>query len=81
MSRHAGHKEMLARLRKLYLREPLRRPGVENRSAIFTGARTDIDDPVSPPHHLHFVFHNEDGIAGALEALKRIEQCLSISGM
>ena len=61
--------------------EAFGRAGVEDGSSFFSGAGAHIDDPVGAAHDFDFVLDDEDGVAGGLEAIERIEQGLGVGGV
>ena len=73
--------EVAPRLRELDAAQACGRTGVENLSALLTGAGTDVDDPVGAADDIELVLDDEEGVTGALEIIERVEQRLGVGGM
>ncbi|MNI08978.1 hypothetical protein D3C73_620310 [compost metagenome] len=67
-----------ARLRLLYLGQPLGRPAVENLPAVLTRRRADIDQPVGAAHGLQVVLDHEQRVARRFQTLQRLEQRFAV---
>ncbi|RMQ91906.1 hypothetical protein ALP97_05238 [Pseudomonas salomonii] len=70
--------QILARLRRLHIRQPGGRAAVQHLPAVLTGRRAHVDQPVGAAHGFQVMFHHKQRIAGGFQTLKRSEQCFAI---
>ncbi len=72
---------MLAGERRPRGDEITRRPLEDDTSAVVTGARSDVDDPVGVRHHRLMVLDDDDRLSRVDEAIEQTEQVLDIGEM